>query len=217
MSDELELKSIEKQISPMLFEAESYLVNNAEDVEIASAFLKKVKDMQKMVEDKRLSFTKPLNESLKNINNTFKAMKEPLEEALSIVSKKILVWKRAENERIEAEQAAYRKIQEAEAELCRLQNKPVVVEEPITIAPVVNRIGNMQTVKRWAFEVTDFALVPDSLKALDPVAVNSIIREGIRTVPGLRIYQEESLSIVNRTEKPSVNVMSGLEELNDRC
>jgi hypothetical protein len=215
MNEELELQSIKKEISPMVTEASSYVVDTEEDVEVASAFLRKVKDMQKMVEDKRLTFTKPLNESLKNINSTFKEMKEPLEEALSIVTGKILTWKRAENIRIEAEQAAYRKIQEAEAELNRLQNKPVVVEEPIVIAPVVNRIGNMQTVKRWTFEVVDFAKVPDDLKLINSTAVNSIIREGIREVPGLKIYQEESLSVVSRVEK--TRVTSGMEELNDRA
>jgi hypothetical protein len=215
MNEELELQSIKKEISPMVTEASSYVVDTEEDVEVASAFLRKVKDMQKMVEDKRLTFTKPLNESLKNINSTFKEMKEPLEEALSIVTGKILTWKRAENARIEAEQAAYRKIQEAEAELNRLQNKPVVVEEPIVIAPVVNRIGNMQTVKRWTFEVVDFAKVPDDLKLINSTAVNSIIREGIREVPGLKIYQEESLSVVSRVEK--TRVTSGMEELNDRA
>ena len=217
MNEELELQSIKKEISPMVTEAGSYVVNTEEDVEVASAFLRKVKDMQKVVEDKRLTFTKPLNESLKNINSTFKEMKEPLEEALSIVTAKILTWKRAENIRIEAEQAAYRKIQEAEAELNRLQNKPVVVEEPIVIAPVVNRIGNMQTVKRWTFEVVDFAKVPDDLKLINSTAVNSIIRESIRAVPGLKIYQEESLSVVSRVEKPSIKVMSGMEALNDRA
>jgi len=193
-----ELQNIESQISPVIEKAESYAVNTIADVDNASSFLKEIKDMEKIVEDKRLTFTKPLNESLKNINDTFKKMKEPLEQARDLLTKKILTWKRIEAERVAAEQAAYRKIQEAEAELRRLQDKPEIIEEPITIAPVVNKIGNMQTIKRWKYEVINFEEVPDVFKVIDAVRVNETIRSGVREIPGVRIYQEESLSIVNR-------------------
>ena len=198
LNNEVELQNIENQISPVIEKAGRYFINTIEDVDSASLFLKEIKDMEKTVEDKRLTFTKPLNESLKNINDTFKKMREPLEQARNLLTSKILTWKRIEAERVAAEQAAYRKIQEAEAELCRLQNKPVVEEEPIVIAPVVNKIGNMQTVKRWTFEVVNFAEVPDELKIINSLAVKESIRNGIREIPGLKIYQEESLSIVNR-------------------
>ena len=196
--NEVELQTIEKQISPVIEKAGSYVVSTIGDVDNASAFLKELKDMEKVIEDKRVTFTKPLNESLKNINDTFKKMREPLEQARDLLTRKILTWKRIESERVAAEQAAYRKIQEAEAELCRLQNKPVVVEEPIVIAPVVNKIGNMQTVKRWGFYVTDFSKVPDDYKIIDTPGIHTAIRHGIREIPGLLISQEESLSIVNR-------------------
>jgi len=197
-SNEMELQNIESQISPVIEKAQGYVVDTIEDVENASSFLKEIKDMEKVVEDKRTEFTKPLNQSLKSINDTFKKMREPLEQARDLLTKKILAWKKAEAERVAAEQAAWRKIQEAEAELRRLKNEPEVKEEPITIAPVVNKIGNMQTVKRWTYEVTDFSNLSDTYKMIDSVKINQAIREGMRDVPGLRIYQEESLSIVNR-------------------
>lgn len=196
--NEVELQNIESQISPVIEKAESYAVNTIADVDNASSFLKEIKDMEKIVEDKRLTFTKPLNESLKNINDTFKKMKEPLEQARDLLTKKILTWKRIEAERVAQEQAAYRKIQEAEAELRRLQDKPEIIEEPITIAPVVNKIGNMQTIKRWKYEVTSFEEVPDVFKIIENVRVIEAIRSGVRDIPGIKIYQEESLAIVNR-------------------
>jgi hypothetical protein len=198
LNNEVELQNIESQISPVIEKAESYVVNTIADVDNASSFLKEIKDMEKTVENKRLTFTKPLNESLKNINDTFKNMREPLEKARGLLTGKILTWKRAEAERVAAEQAAYRKIQEAEAELRRLQDKPEIIEEPITVAPVVNKIGNMQTVKRWTFDVEDFSKVPDEYKIIENISVRNAIRNGIRDIPGLNIFQEESLSIVGR-------------------
>jgi len=198
LNNEAELQNIESQISPVVEKAWSYFINTIEDVDDASSFLKEIKDMEKIVEDKRLTFTKPLNESLKNINDTFKKMREPLEQARGLVTEKILIWKRIEAEKIAAEQAAWRKIQEAEAELRVIRNEPEVEVEPITVAPVVNKIGNMQTVKRWTHEIEDFNKVPDCFKMLNVVLIREEIRNGNRDIPGLKIYQEESLSIVNR-------------------
>lgn len=202
--NQVELQEMEKEISPVLIKAEKYAVNNLEDVENASVFLKQIKDMEKIVEDKRLTFTKPLNESLKNINDTFKKMREPLELAREMVTKKILVWKRVENERIAAEQAAARKRQQEEAEARAKEMadglEPVitVIKAPITLAPVENKIGNVQTVKRWVYEVVDFSQLPDYFKMVNPVTINNEIKIGTREIKGLRIYQEETLSIVNR-------------------
>ena len=198
LNNEVELKNIESQISPVVEKAGNYVVNTIADVDNASSFLKEIKDMETTVENKRLTFTKPLNESLKNINDTFKKMKEPLEQARNLLTGKILTWKRAEAERVAAEQAAWRKIQEAEAELRRIYNEPEIKVEPITVAPVVNKIGNMQTVKRWTFEVEDFEKIPHSLLEIDTAKVNEAIRNGAREITGLIIYQKESLSIVNR-------------------
>jgi len=198
LTNEVELQTIENQISPVVEKAQDYVVENIKDVENASAFLKEIKDMEKIVEDKRITFTKPLNESLKNINDTFKKMREPLEQARDLLTRKILTWKRIESERVAAEQAAWRKIQEAEAELRRIKNEPEVKVEPIIVAPVVNKIGNMQTVKRWTFEVEDFSKVPEKFKIVDELRIKEAIRDGAREIPGLIIYQKESLSIVGR-------------------
>ena len=198
ITNEVEIKNIESQISPVIKKAESYTVNTIKDVDDASSFLKEIKDMEKIVEDKRLTFTKPLNVSLKNINDTFKQMREPLEQARDLLTKKILSWKRIEAQRVAAEQAAWRKIQEAEAELRLIRNEPEIKVEPIIVAPVVNKIGNMQTVKRWTYEIEDFNKIADCFKMLNVSLVREEIRNGNREIPGLKIYQEESLSIVNR-------------------
>jgi len=60
IDNQVELQSIESQISPVVEKAQSYAVENIKDVENASAFLKEIKDMEKIVEDKRITFTKPL-------------------------------------------------------------------------------------------------------------------------------------------------------------
>jgi len=192
MIEKKEIQILKKQVSPLLKEANSYNINSIKAVDKASIFLKKVRDVESDIEQKRLKITKPLNQSLKEINNTFKQLKEPLIEARTYLTRKIIDWKTIEQKRLEVEETRRRKIQEAHEAKGHEVKAPIVLERP------ENKIGNTQTRKVWTFEVVDFSKLPNEYKSLDQVAVNQAIRNGIKEIKGLRIYQEEKLSIVNR-------------------
>jgi hypothetical protein len=187
-----EIKVLEKQVSPLLAKAGSYKIDSVESVDEASTFLKEVRDAERNLEAKRLEFTAPLNQSLKAINDTFKQLKNPLTQARELLTGKILTWKRAETERLMKEEARRRAIQEAHEKAGHQVKAPVVLERPET------KIGNTQTVKFWTYEVTDFSKVSDEFKEICNVAINQAIRNGLRNSEGLRIYQDERLSIVGR-------------------
>ena len=185
-----EIQVLEKQASPLIKEAEGYQVKSVEDVEKASVFLKKLRDTEKMIEAKRLEFTKPLNQSLKAINATFKQVKEPLVEARGFLTNRVLTWKTAERERIEKEEERRRKIQEAHEKKGHEVKAPVVIDRPDT------QIGNTQTRKTWTFEVVDFSKVPDDHKMINSPTIMAQVRAGVREIAGLKIYQKESIAIV---------------------
>ena len=187
-----EIQVLENQVSPLIVQADSYKIDSVEAVDKASNFMLKVRDTERGIEAKRLEFTKPLNQSLKAINDTFKSLKQPLEGARNILTRKIIEWKTAETRKLEAEEARRRKIQEAHAEKGHETKAPVVLERP------ENKIGNTQTRKVWTFEVVDFSKMPDEYKMLNNVAVNQAIRDGVREIKGVKISQEERLSIVGR-------------------
>jgi len=109
-----------------------------------------------------------------------------------LLTGKILDWKRAEDDRLAKEEARRRAIQEAHREAGHEVNAPVVLERP------ENKIGNTQTRKVWTFRVIDQKKVPDMFKVINSVSVNIAIRDGVRQIPGIDIYQEEQLSIVGR-------------------
>lgn len=48
-------------------------------------------------------------------------------------------------------------------------------------------------VKKW--ELVDFNLVPGEYKMLNEVLIGKLVRSGIKTIPGIRIYEEETLRI----------------------
>jgi hypothetical protein len=185
-----EIQVLEKQASPLIKEAQGYKIESVESVEKASVFLRKLKDTENMIEAKRLEFTKPLNQSLRAINATFKKVKEPLVEARNLLTGKVITWKTAERERLEAEEARRRKIQEAHEKKGHEVKAPVVLDRPD------NQIGSTRTRKVWTFEVVDFSKVPDSYKTISSPSIMAQVRSGVREIPGLKIYQKEGLAIV---------------------
>ena len=185
-----EIQVLEKQATPLVKKAENYKVASVEDVEKASYFLKKLKETENMIEAKRLEFTKPLNQSLRAINATFKKVAEPLVSARNILTQNVLHWKVAESARLAKEEERRRKIQEAHEAKGHEVKAPVVLDRPDT------QIGNTQTRKTWTFEVEDFTKVPDHFKMINSTPIRDMIRSGAREIPGLKIYQKETLAIV---------------------
>jgi hypothetical protein len=51
------------------------------------------------------------------------------------------------------------------------------------------------TTKRWTYEVTDISRVPREYLAIDSAAIRAAIASGNRSIAGIRIYQDESLSL----------------------
>ncbi|MCK5016387.1 MAG: hypothetical protein KAS32_04870 [Candidatus Peribacteraceae bacterium] len=187
-----EIKVLERQVSPLVKASQEYKIASVEDVDKASAILKGLRDTERNIEAERQKFTKPLNQTLRNINATFKEIAAPLVEARRVLTQRVIVWKTTERERIEKEEARRRKIQEAHEKKGHEVKAPVYIERPDS------KIGSTQTRKVWVSAVADFSKVPDDYKMLDNVAVNQAIRNGVREIKGLKIYQKETLSIVRR-------------------
>jgi len=206
-----QMQKVEDRVLSLTGRANSFVVKTTDDVEAASEFLKKIKDAGRKIEDKRLEFTGPLNQSLKAINTTFKKLREPLEQAKRVLSDKILSWRRIENERArkaeevrrKEEEEKIRKIMEARKAEVSAEKKQEMIEEIIEEdeqKPVIEKpkgtIGKARTRKVWTFKVEDFSQVPDKYKLLNQVEVNEDIRAGVRKIDGLKIYQKELLTIV---------------------
>jgi hypothetical protein len=190
-----DLVQIQEFVHPLVVQAESYKITSVEEVEAASAFMKKLSDTSKRVEAKRLSFTAPLNKSLTEINNSFRSIQVPLKTAQSQIVTKILDWRRAESARIEKEEARRVHIQEAHVEQGHQAHEEIVMARP------ENTIGNAQVSKVWTFEVMDKAQVPEGYKTINPVLVREAIRTGVREIAGIRIFQEEHLAAVEKRQE----------------
>lgn len=175
--------------------------------------LSEIKQRIKSVESERTALVKPLNDHVKLINGKFKTVTEPLEEAAFILNRKVLERQKiiqaektriaeAERQRREAELlvAAEKKeaIGDSEKAEQLLEYAAAVKAKPVSTGHGTFTEAKSTITKRWTFEIVDLRLTaqraPDYLMVNAPV-VREAIREGIREIPGLRIFQEESLSV----------------------
>lgn len=165
----------------------------------AADLAKFISEAVKTIESERKRITQPLNESLKATNKLFANLSSPLEAALAVTKGKILKYKLEEDRR--AREELERKKAEAlaaEAEAIR-NNEPVPLEvvanldamAPVPTTAARGGFGSVSTQKRWTFRVTDKLAVPPVYLLVDEKRVNQAIRDGMREIPGLEIYQEE--------------------------
>lgn len=174
----------------------------ASDAEVTSATgdLSLISHLKRAIEDKRKEYTQPLNNHLKDINDAFKTFTEPITDADKLVRRKILDY-RAELDRQhrEAEEIERLKQEAAEREAA-LTGQPLIQPEPTSAIPAPpdqyhaqNGTLGKVTIRKW--ELEDFSKVPDEYKTIDTVTIGKVVRAGIPSIPGIRIWQEDTLRI----------------------
>jgi len=180
--------------------AEAREIEGDDDVKLATNDLNIISKLKKAIEEKRKEYTQPINASLKAVNDAFKILTEPIIEADKITRKKILTYQEEVEKRQREAEAIARLKQEAAEREAALNGKPVEQPTPTeVIAPTPDRyhtemgtLGKL-TVRKW--EVEDFAVVPDEYKMIDASKVGRVVRAGVSSIPGIKIWEGKTLRV----------------------
>jgi len=215
---QVQLQEISVQVQELQDQAQHISIQSDYDVAMATELLTQVKGRSKAIENLRVLIVQPLNDQVKKINNMFKSQIEPLDRIEADVKRAIVVYRsmqeailkneqdrlekerRDEMERLERERIA---AAEANAPLEEIQaieaKQEDVALKPVTIEPMHTSVrstsGSMSAKKIWKFELTDGEQVPREYMMVNETAIRRAILDGVREIPGVRIYQEESISI----------------------
>jgi hypothetical protein len=221
---DVEVRAITKQVADVRQLAAECVVNDPKQVEWASALLGEIAKLQKTAEARRVWFVGPLDKHVKSINLLFKSIVAPLVEADKTLRYKVLTYRETERRRVIAEQEriraaaalaeAERVLQQQAAKLAAAAlplieddlpeetgpvRAAVPVQEaqaPAPPAPTVRTALGTTTARRiMDFELTDISLVPKQFLLLDETAIRIAIRQGLREMPGIRIYEREILAV----------------------
>ncbi|MBA7663069.1 hypothetical protein ES703_71107 [subsurface metagenome] len=128
---------------------------------------------------------------------------DPIIKADRITREKMLAFD-AEQRRVrfEQEEINRKRIEAAEAEM-RLKgelSEPVGLVEVSPEAPkrVETDIGSVgqRMIRKW--ELVDMAQVPEEYKILDSAKITKVVKAGIPSIPGIRIYEEPIITVTPR-------------------
>lgn len=191
---EIELSPFQGEIDALQKEADSIVISDERSFMDATNFLSKVNRLKKSIESKRVSITKPMLDWKRDIDSYFKSFSKPLQEIDTAKRQQMLSWRKEENARIAKEEARRQKIQKAHEE------KGHNVNDKIELERTPQTLGKATAQKYWTFEVTDEKQIPREFLILNERAVKEHmkINQDKKPIPGIRIFQEERLSISSR-------------------
>jgi hypothetical protein len=182
----------------------------------ALVFLKDCKNIISLLEGKRKTMVKPLNDQVCTINQFFKEIEANFQYAENKFRRLIVDYEDyLEFKRLEAEAETRRKVEEEQERLRRLTMVQGSVSEAVQ-QDSTNRIklaedevkslerpntqilesGSTTLRKTWTFEVMNIGEVPREYLTLDrKVIMDAIIKKQITDIPGLKIFQITGIAI----------------------
>ena len=199
-----EVVILQGEIAKIHQEATAAMITTAEDLKPATDILTLIANLKKALEAKRKDFVGPLNAYLKQINDVFKTIQEPLDAADRALRAKVTAYQQeVEKQRKEAEELNRMKEEVARRERETAekagQPPPPPPPPPEVIPPAPKHVhsdtGTIGTVMVRKWEVVDFSQVPDDYKVIDSAKVNKVVKAGIPSIPGVRIFQEPTIRV----------------------
>jgi len=204
---DIEIKSYHAKSLKLLDYATKRTITTTNDLQVATDDLSIIANLKKSLEGKRREYVKPLQEYVKEVNDSFKILAQPIEQAEQITKTKMSACF-AEQDRIHREQEGInqKRMEAAEAEM-RLMGElsesvnlvEVSEEAPKKIHTDMGTVGQRDN---WHWEVVDFAIVPDGYKVIDSAMLTMIAKKhhDQKPIPGVRFYCEKIIAVTAKKE-----------------
>ena len=180
--------------------AESRVIATAADLRPATDDLSIISRLKKSMEAKRKDYLAPFQEHIKEVNEAYKRLMEPIERADRITRSKILAFQ-AEQDRIrrEEEEINRKRLEAAQAEM-KLKGELSESVNLVEVSPEAPRrtttdLGSVGQRMIRKYRVVDFAALPDQYKIENSALLNKVVKAGIPSIPGVDIYEEPILAV----------------------
>jgi hypothetical protein len=196
------------------------LVARAQNVKIitatgygeAAGWLKSIKGFLKAIEDARTRITKPLNDSLREVNAQAKEAARPFLESEAKIKRAMIAYsdeqdriraaeqrranEAAEKERLRLQEIADRaaaKGQEGKAEIFAERAQAVVAPVAQRAAP---KVEGVSIPKVWQYEITDEDLIPREYLVVDEVKLRKVVMalKSQTNIPGVRVFEQKRIA-----------------------
>lgn len=198
------LAEFEGRIVEMEREAAAFVVTDEATAREATDRAGAVLAFVKRFEDRRKEIIKDADSFVRRTNQVCKPKRDRLDAVARRYKDTLSEYKYQEElrrrETIRKQEEERIKLQAAlDAEAARLNVEKVVVAAPVavprTAGPVRAESATSSTVMVWDFEVVDAAAVPRPYLAVDPAAIRSAIKGGIREIDGVKIFERAEIRV----------------------
>ena len=208
------------QIVPkVVAQAQQIEISTADDYEMAASFLTALGNRKKEVEATFDPIIGKAHDAHKEALAQKKKFFDPLVEAERAVKSKMVTYsdeqarQDRERQRIAEEQARQEQQEAAAKEAADLEARGEthladIVRQaaaeapaaPVVVPSTVPKTDGVATVKVWKWEITDEALIPREFLAVNPVAVNAVVKaqKGMARIPGVKIWSENDVRRTGR-------------------
>ncbi len=207
-----ELQIYDPQIEAFKEKAKSIQVKDNATLEQAGELAGQARDMKKKIETARKRFVQDPNNFVKRVNNLAKKYSGAFDEVERDLKKRISAYyaeeerKHREEERRRQEEERKRQETERQAqesdgnqgqEQGQTESAPQELEPQPAGPPrsVQTGSGKMHQKLVWTFEVQDESQVPREYLAVDQKKIRQAVKDGVREIPGVNIYQEHQTAI----------------------
>ena len=178
------------QVVVGIAESSRIVINSQPTFEKAVEKLKEIKEIKKIVNEKKESITKPLNEALKNIRSLFK----PIEDKIDIIENYLKAETLKYNQKLLAEQRkreeeAIKKIEEEQAKGKSLDEINIdKIAKPII--NITQKVEAIRTRKIKELNIINEQLIPRSFLIPNEQAIKQALLAGIK-VDGCEMIERE--------------------------
>lgn len=192
------VKVISADAKKQLAVAAKVVIKTQEDLVAITPFSIRLSQTIKRIEELRIKFTKPLNDHVKMINAQMKEQADPFLKMQAEIDAKVLAFRKEQKAKDDAEEARKLKIREAANEKREEKGIAPIMEPVQTVERAASTVkaaeGAMTFRKNWTYEVIDPTKVPREYLTVNTTAIGIAVRQGVREIEGVRIYEEENIS-----------------------
>jgi hypothetical protein len=195
------LVRLDEEMKTVKARVDAYTITDEASAAAIIETRKQAKDIFKSVESAVTEKIGHIKKLVQDVNAVVKYYRDAIDAIVEAADGKIKVYqrqrqieeaelRRKQQEIIDKENERLRKL----AEKKKVEPPPMIPPAPIIEEPkktLATASGAKATVvDRWTFEVTNKEGVPEEYKMIDDKAVNAAIRQGVREIPGIRIYND---------------------------
>ena len=165
-----QLLSKKLDLSPLISRATNHEIINEESASQALSMSLQARKIRKQLDETRLTIVRPHLDFQRAVNKIVKEYETVLEKIENDLKAKLDEYLQNSTSSNNAEFIA--------------KSREILVED-----------GKLAKVKKWVWELENEQLIPREYLSLDEKKIESAIKNGVRNIPGIKVFEKEEISM----------------------